>query len=92
MIYAQGTRLSQVSVLGIEEKRAVTVCAFVANSGESLPFLAVYVGETHKSTPSKQAEHHNGTINAGFRYEYGGSLYWSNLRTMRALVDDIIGP
>lgn len=100
MIYAQGTKMtwaptgsSQVSVIGVDEKRAVTVVVSVANSGTLLPFQAVYQGETYASTPKASAPHYTETTDAGFRYEYGtkGS-YWSTQRTMQSLVNDILAP
>ena len=100
MVYAQGTKKtwaptgsSQVSVTGVDEKRAVTLCVSVANSGTMLPMQAVYLGETMLSTPKKTAPYYAETTAAGFRYEYGTkSSYWSTQRTMHSLVDDIIAP
>ncbi|KAI0691350.1 hypothetical protein C8T65DRAFT_531874, partial [Cerioporus squamosus] len=100
MVYAQGTKVTwaptgstQVSVTGMDEKRAVTLCVSVANSGQLLPFQAVYQGKTYASTPKKNAPFYDESIAAGFRYEYGTeSSYWSTQRTMVCLVDDIIAP
>lgn len=100
MIYAQGTKLTwaptgskQVGVVGTEEKRAVTLCVSVANSGVLLPFQAVYQGETYRSTPTATAPHYKDTVNAGMHYEYGSKkTYWSTQRTMQRLVDTIIVP
>ncbi len=99
MVYAQGTKFTwaktgskQVSVNGTEEKRAVTLCVSVSNSGVLLPFQAVYVGETAASLPSKKAPHYEDLISAGMRFENGGSSYWSTQQTMRDLVTDIIAP
>ncbi|TFK83071.1 hypothetical protein K466DRAFT_499160 [Polyporus arcularius HHB13444] len=100
MVYAQGTKLTwapmgskQVGVIGTEDKRAVTLCVSVANSGVLLPFQAVYVGETYRSTPARTAPNYQATVNAGMTYEYGTrTSYWSNQRTMQRLVTDIIAP
>ncbi|KAI0703086.1 hypothetical protein C8Q76DRAFT_568687, partial [Earliella scabrosa] len=100
MVYVQGSKLTwapvgskQVSVVGTEEKRAITLCVSVANNGVLLPFQAVYMGGTYQSTPKKTADHYEETHKAGIRYEYGTrSSYWSTQRTMQALVDDIIAP
>lgn len=100
MIYAQGTKVTwaptgatQVSVHGADEKRAVTLCMSVANSGTLLPIQAVYQGATYRSTPKQTAPFYDETIAAGFRYEYGTKdTYWSTQRTMVRLVDDIVAP
>ncbi|TFK81826.1 hypothetical protein K466DRAFT_449595, partial [Polyporus arcularius HHB13444] len=100
MVYAQGTKLTwaptgskQVPVTGKEEKRAVTLCVSVSNDGKLLPFQAVYQGQTKASTPAASASFYKETCDAGMRFEYGtASSYWSNQRTMRTLVTDIIAP
>jgi hypothetical protein len=51
VIYAQGSKLTwtktgsrQVTVIGEDEKRVFTVVVSVSNSGELLPFQAIYQG------------------------------------------------
>jgi hypothetical protein len=43
----------QVSTIGTEEKRAITVMVTLTNDGKVLPFQAIYKGSTATSLPSK---------------------------------------
>jgi hypothetical protein len=100
MILVQGTNLTwaktgskQVSVVGTEEKRAVTVVVGVSNSGELLPFQAVYQGYTNRSCPKTNAEHYQDLTASGCQLDYSESdTYWSTQRTMRLYVENILVP
>lgn len=99
-ILAQGSSFTwaktgskQVSVVGAEEKRAITIVTSVSSSGVLLPFQAVYEGKSSVSCPKQSAKCHTEATDAGFRFEYSGNhTYWSTQKTMRSLVDDIIAP
>jgi hypothetical protein len=47
--------ISQVSVLGIDEKHAFTLVVAVSGAGDLLPFQAIFQGKTKLSTPSSKA-------------------------------------
>jgi hypothetical protein len=60
-VYAQGcnftwaqTGSKQVSVVGAEEKRVMTIVVSVSSSGVLLPFQAVYEGKSSVSCPKNQ--------------------------------------
>jgi hypothetical protein len=99
-VYAQGcnftwaqTGSKQVSVVGAEEKRVMTIVVSVSSSGMLLPFQAVYEGKSSVSCPKKSANRHAEATAAGFRFKYSGNqTYWSTQKTMRSLIDDIIAP
>jgi hypothetical protein len=100
VVYAQGSKLTwaktgsrQVTVVGEDEKRAFTVVVSISNSGELLPFQAIYQGYTAKTCPSKSAKDYDAAKAAGFRFEFSKSkTYWSTHETMHDLVDEIIAP
>ena len=100
VVYAQGSKLTwaktgsrQVTVIGEDEKRAFTVVVSVSNSGELLPFQAIYQGYSTKTCPSKSAKDYAAADAAGFRFEFSKSkTYWSTHETMHSLVDNIIEP
>lgn len=100
LVYAQGAKLtwtktgsSQVKTIGEDEKRAFTVVVSLSNDGEMLPFQSIYTGQTTKVCPEKSAPHFEDATKAGFRFEPSKTkTYWSNQRTMRSFVDDIIAP
>jgi hypothetical protein len=83
----------QVSVVGEEEKCAFTVMTSVSNSGVLLPFQAVYMGKSTRSCPNKSANSYGDAERAGFHFEFSGTgTYWSNAKTMRSFVNDILAP
>jgi hypothetical protein len=100
VVYAPGSKLTwtktgsrQVTVIGQDEKRAFTVVVSVSNSGELLPFQAIYQGQSAKSCPSSSAKDYNAAKAAGFRFEFSKSkTYWSTQETMQLLVEKIIVP
>jgi hypothetical protein len=92
MTYAP-TGAKQVSVVGEEEKRAFTAMTSVSNSGVLLPFQAVYMGKSSRSCPNKSANSYDEAERAGFHFEFSGTgTYWSNQKTMRSFVNDILVP
>ncbi len=100
LVYAPGSKLTwartgskQVSVIGLNEKRALTLVVSVANGGEFLPFQSIYAGKTTAVTPSNFSKKYVESKNTGFRWEYSETkTYWSTQRTMHLLVDNIIAP
>jgi hypothetical protein len=100
VVYAQGSKLTwtktgsrQVTVIGEDEKRAFTVVVSVSNSGELLPFQAIYQGYSAKTCPSASAKDYDAAKAAGFRFEFSKTkTYWSTHETMHTLVDEIIAP
>lgn len=100
VVYAQGSQLTwaktgsrQVTVIGEDEKRAFTVLVSVSNSGELLPFQAIYQGYSAKTCPTASAKDYDAAKAAGFRFEFSKSkTYWSTQETMRTFVDHILVP
>ena len=100
LVYAPGTKLTwaetgakQVSVVGLDEKRAVTLVVSVANNGDLLPFQVVYKGHSSRSLPQESAKHYKNCIDAGMKFESSKTnTYWSTEETMKRLVNDIISP
>lgn len=88
VVYAQGSKLTwtkmgsrQVTVIGEEEKRAFTVVVSISNSGELLPFQAIYQGQTAKTCPSPSAKDYDAAKEAGFRFESSKTkTYFRNRR------------
>ena len=100
IIYAPGNRMTwaetgskQVSVVGMEEKRAFTLLVSVAADGTLLPFQAVYQGSTDQSLPKKNAPHYHDVTMAGMKFESSRTkTYWSNQETMQKFVNKILAP
>jgi hypothetical protein len=87
------TGAKQVSVIGVDEKRAFTVLASVAANGTLLPFQAIYEGLTNRLLPESSTPNYDEVIDAGFLLEFSGTkTYWSNQQTMRSFVDNILAP
>jgi hypothetical protein len=83
----------QVSIVGEEEKCAFTVMTLVSNSGVLLSFQAVYMGKSTRSCPNESANSYNEAERAGFCFEFSGTeTYWSNAKTMRSFVNNILVP
>lgn len=99
-IYQQGVKTTwnemgakQVPGIGKEEKRAFTLVPSISASGELLSFQAVYHGSTNQSCPSKDAVGFDEAKKLGFWLEpSGNSSYWSTMKTMKSLVNNIIAP
>lgn len=98
VVYAPGSKLTwtkkgskQVSIVGLEEKRAITLVVSVANDGQLLPFQAVYTGLSNRSRPSIFTDKYQEAQQLGFHFDISGNTtYWSTMATMKILVNDII--
>jgi hypothetical protein len=92
MTYAEiGAR--QVSTVGSEEKRAITVMASLSNDGVLLPFQAIYQGKMTSSQPSKVSRSYKEAVEAGFLFESSNTAtYWSTQETMRSFVNKLLVP
>jgi hypothetical protein len=83
----------QVSVVGVEEKRALTLLQGISMSGEVLPFQAIYVGKSYRSIPEDTAPSFGTAESLGFLFEYSKTkTYWSTLATMKSFVSRILVP
>lgn len=82
----------QVSVHGIDEKRAFTILASVSASGVLLPFQAIYKGYTNASLPTSAAPRWAEAVQLGFHFAYGGHTYWSTQQSMCDYVTEILVP
>ncbi|KAF5381325.1 hypothetical protein D9615_008430 [Tricholomella constricta] len=100
MTYAQGCHMTyaplgskQVTTVGSEEKRAITVMVSIANDGTLLPFQAIYKGSTNGSLPSCNSRSMKAALDAGFLFEPSKtSTYWSTQETMKSFVNNILVP
>jgi hypothetical protein len=100
VVYTQGSKLTwtktgsrQVTVIGEDGKRAFTVVVSVSNSGELLPFQAIYQGYSAKTCPSASAKDYDAAKAAGFCFEFSKTkTYRSTHETMHTLVDKIFAP
>jgi hypothetical protein len=82
-----------VTVIGEDEKWAFTVVVSVSNSGELLPFQAIYQGYSTKTCSSKSAKDYDAVSAAGFHFEFLKSkTYWLTQETMHLLISNIIEP
>lgn len=99
-MYAPGSKLTwtktgskQVSIVGLDDKRAVTLVVSIANNGDLLPFQVVYKGVLDTSKPSPQTPKHKECMDAGMKFEVSGNdKYWSTEDTMKRLVETIVSP
>ncbi|KAG9085676.1 hypothetical protein FRC06_003501, partial [Ceratobasidium sp. 370] len=83
----------QVHVLGVQEKRAFTLLVAASNSGDLLPFQAIYGGKTARSLPDANARGFSEARRLGFLLDYSGSdTYWSTQSTMQRFVSLILAP
>jgi hypothetical protein len=97
---AQGCHLTyapigskQVTTVGSEEKRAITVLVSLTNDGNLLPFQTIYKGSTVTSLPSKKAPGYTESVNTGFLMEPSKTAtYWSTQATMKSFVTNILVP
>ncbi|RDB20753.1 hypothetical protein Hypma_012086, partial [Hypsizygus marmoreus] len=92
MTYAK-TGSTQVSTVGSEEKRAITVMVTLTNDGIILPFQTIHKGSTKGSLPSQKAPYMTESLLARFLFESSMTkTYWSTQATMRRFVDVILAP
>ena len=83
----------QISLVGVDEKRAFTALISVGADGTMLPIQAIYAGKTDLSCPSPKSTNYQDLVDAGFLLEPSGtSTYWSNQKTMQSFVDKILEP
>ena len=91
--------VKQVATANKEEKRAFTLVVGVSQSGEVLPFQAIYQGvDERQSLPKKStdptlASFWDKAQELGIRFELSKtSTYWSTQGTMRTYVTHILVP
>ncbi|KAG8692274.1 hypothetical protein FRC09_011339 [Ceratobasidium sp. 395] len=83
----------QISVLGIEDKRAFTLMVGVSCSGALLPFQAIYAGKSARSVPNSDAPGYAEAQKLGFLFDHSNtSTYWSTFDTMCHWVSEILAP
>lgn len=100
VVYNMGSSISwaptgekQVSVVGVEEKRALTLLQALSMAGDVLPFQAIYVGKTSRSLPDATAPSFDTAQSLGFQFEFSRTkTYWSTLGTMQNFVSQILVP
>jgi hypothetical protein len=100
IVYAPGTGLTwekrgspQVSVVGVEEKRAFTLVVTLADDGTLVPFQGVYLGSSKRSLPDEDARGYEELTEIGCKFVSSGTdTYWSNQKTSQDLVTHIIVP
>lgn len=87
------TGLSQVSMVGAEEKHTFTILASVACSGCLLPFQAIWQGYTNRTCPKESVSFYKECKSAGIHFKFSDSdTYWSNQKTMYLFVNHILAP
>ena len=83
----------QVTTVGSEEKRAITVLVSLTNDGKVLPFQTIYKGSTIACLPSQDSPGYAESIKAGFLFEpLKTATYWSTVETMMSFVNNILAP
>ncbi|KAF8060163.1 hypothetical protein FPV67DRAFT_1356949, partial [Lyophyllum atratum] len=100
MTLAQGCNLTyaktgsnQVSVLGSDEKRAITVMVTLTNDGILLPFQTIHKGSTKGSLPKLSSNGMKESMDAGFLFESSMTkTHWSTQATMRNFVNKTLAP
>lgn len=82
-----------MAVLGAEEKHAFTALISVSSDGTFLPLQAIYSSKTQRSCPSSDSPNYRDLIKAGcLLQESGTATYWSNIKTMKNFVNQILTP
>ena len=86
--------VKQVAIVGLEEKRAFTLLVGPSNSGEVLPFQAIYQGkDPRRSLHKPSSPGYQEAIDFRFRFEVSEKdTYWSTQKTMRSYVTNILVP
>jgi hypothetical protein len=83
----------QVTTVGSEEKRAITVLTTLTNDSVLLPFQTIYKGSTSQSLPSKNSRSMSEARDMEFLFESSmTSTYWSTQASMRNFVNVILAP
>jgi hypothetical protein len=85
------TGAKQVSIIGMEEKRALTVMVGVCMDGTLLELQLIYQGATKVSLPRQNAPHYAEAQQLGFLFEPSKTnTYWSTHETMQSYVKKIL--
>lgn len=101
IVYAQGTERTyaergakQVAVVGTEEKRAFTLMVTLSQSGDLLPFQAIYTGkDPRRSLPKPSSPGYQEAVDLGFRFEVSGNeSHWATQESMRNWMTFIVVP
>lgn len=100
MALAQGCHMTyapknstQVSVIGSEEKRAITVLVSVTNDGVLLPYQSIHSGMTARSLPASDCPCMKESLDAGHLFESSMTkTYWSTPKTMQNFVNRTLAP
>jgi hypothetical protein len=80
-----------VSIVGQEEKHAITLVVGISAAGDLLPFQVIYMGKTTRSLPS--AAHRADAEGFGIKFEFSGTdTYWSTFELMCKYVESILSP
>lgn len=83
----------QVTTVGSEEKRAITVLTTLTNDGVLLPFQTIHKGSTSQSLPSKNSRSMSEARDMGFLFESSlTNTYWSTQASMQNFVTTILAP
>jgi hypothetical protein len=73
----------QVTIAGVDDKRAVTLMVAITASGDLLQTQVIVAGKTERSLP---AAHLRTAVNKKVWYEFsGGNKHWSNLSMMKSV-------
>ncbi|KZS86417.1 hypothetical protein SISNIDRAFT_420935 [Sistotremastrum niveocremeum HHB9708] len=100
-LYVHGSKVTyhdrgakQVSVAGVEDKRAFTVCVAVSLSGTALPFQAIYQGHIEtRVTPGINSPRYEEAIRLGLKFVASKTdTYWANFGTMKRWIMEILVP
>ncbi|KAF8144898.1 hypothetical protein K438DRAFT_1497667, partial [Mycena galopus ATCC 62051] len=100
IIHAPGTGLTwaekgakQVSVVGMEEKRAFTTMVALSIDGTLLDSQLIYQGSTPRSRPDSHARGYHQLADVGCKFvSLCTDTYWSNFGTMKEFVTEILVP
>lgn len=101
IVYAQGTKKTyaekgskQVATVGTEEKRAFTLMVTLSQSGDLLPFQAIYSGkDPRRSLPKPSSPGYSDAVNLGMRFEVSGNdSHWATQESMRNWMTFIVVP
>lgn len=77
----------------MDEKRAFTLVPTITASGEVLPMQAIFFGKTTDSCPKPHAKCYDEAQKLNFQLQPSETdMYWSTLKTMQDLVNNIIAP
>ncbi len=100
LVYAQGTKVTwkksgskQVSVIGEDEKCAITLLVSIACSGTLFPLQSISQGHTMWVCPKPTALNYDKCQAAAFPFEFSRTqTYWSTFHTMCLFVQHIFAP